>query len=257
MAHEFSKLDYSSESPEITAADLVSFRKVLGSRRSVRIYDGTPIPPEVVTDCLNMGLLAPNSSNLQPWEFYWVRSAEKKQAIVEACMSQPAAKTAAELIICVSRPKSWPTNIKKMVAYFIEAKKRGAPIPDAVIDYYSNILPGMLDLGPLSLRGCLRRVTNWFKGSQIVSRQPVDRADMRIWATKSTALACENIMLGFRAHGFDSCPMEGLDSKRVKEILELASDAEVVMAISAGKRAANGLYGPRFRIPRENFVKEV
>ena len=36
---------------------------------------------------------------------------------------------------------------------------------------------------------------------------------MAVWAHKSTALACENLMLSLRAYGYDSCPMEGMDSK--------------------------------------------
>jgi hypothetical protein len=55
----------------------------------------------------------------------------------------------------------------------------------------------------------------------------------------------------------DKCPMEGYDSKRVKKILELSSKAQIVMIIGAGKRAEGGVYGPRIRFPRENFVKTI
>jgi len=80
---------------------------------------------------------------------------------------------------------------------------------------------------------------------------------MRVWAVKSTALACQNLMMGFSAYGYDTCPMEGLDSKRVKKILGIKGKSEIVMAISAGKRAANGVYGPRIRMPKEQFIKIV
>ncbi|MEY2864688.1 MAG: hypothetical protein RLY58_2395, partial [Pseudomonadota bacterium] len=76
------------------------FRQVIESRRSVRKFTQTAIPQAVMDDCLNMALLAPCSSGLQPWEFYVVRSADKKATLVKACMSQLAAKTAAELIVC-------------------------------------------------------------------------------------------------------------------------------------------------------------
>ena len=90
-----------------------------------------------------------------------------------------------------------------------------------------------------------------------VPREPTSKSDMKIWASKTCALACENLMLAFRAYGFDSCPMEGLDSKRVAKILNLPSDAFVVMAISAGKRSDKGVYGPRIRFPKEKFIFEV
>jgi hypothetical protein len=49
--------------------------------------------------------------------------------------------------------------------------------------------------------------------------------------------------------------MEGYDSARVKDILELGSESEICMVISAGKRAKNGVYGPRIRFPKPQFVK--
>ena len=80
---------------------------------------------------------------------------------------------------------------------------------------------------------------------------------MAIWAHKSTALACENLMLSLRAFGYDSCPMEGMDSKRIKNLLGLTSPAEISMVISAGKRAENGVYGKQFRFNKNYFIHEI
>ena len=78
---------------------------------------------------------------------------------------------------------------------------------------------------------------------------------MITWATKSTALGCENIMLAARALGYDSCPMEGADSKRIKDILHLGSGAHLVMVISIGKRDEKGVYGEQIRFDRNKFIK--
>lgn len=86
--------------PAPTNIDVENFRKVVESRRSVRKFTDKQIPKAILDDCLDMALLAPNSSNLQPWTFYVVRSPEKKAKLVKACMSQLAAKTAADLIVC-------------------------------------------------------------------------------------------------------------------------------------------------------------
>jgi nitroreductase len=90
-----------------------------------------------------------------------------------------------------------------------------------------------------------------------VPREPMSRADMRVWAVKSTALACQNIMMGFSAFGYDTCPMEGLDSKRIKKILKLGRNTEVVMAISVGKRDNKGIYGPRIRMDKSKFLIKI
>lgn len=49
----------------------------------------------------------------------------------------------------------------------------------------------------------------------------------------------------------------GLDKVRVRELLELPSQAEVTMVIAAGTRRPEGLYGARVRLPYEDLVKEV
>ncbi|ENW04259.1 hypothetical protein F934_02304 [Acinetobacter beijerinckii ANC 3835] len=82
--------------------DVANFKKVVESRRSVRKFTDKKIPAEVLDDCLDLALLAPNSSNLQPWTFYVVQNPSKKKQVVKACLGQLAAKTAAELIVCVT-----------------------------------------------------------------------------------------------------------------------------------------------------------
>lgn len=58
--------------------DVANFRKVIESRRSVRKFTDRTIPSDVLDACLDLALLAPNSSNLQPWTFYVVQSPSKK-----------------------------------------------------------------------------------------------------------------------------------------------------------------------------------
>ena len=52
--------------------------------------------------------------------------------------------------------------------------------------------------------------------TQATPREPIGWSDMRVWAHKSTALSAAHFMLAMRAEGYDTCPMEGMDSRRVK-----------------------------------------
>ena len=63
-------------------------------------------------------------------------------------------------------------------------------------------------------------------------------------------------MLAMTAHGFDTCPMEGMDGKRVKQLLDLPSGAEICMVISCGKRAPEGVYGPGCGLSRSCSLKK-
>lgn len=69
--------------------------------------------------------------------------------------------------------------------------------------------------------------------------------------------AIERAMLSLTAHGYDSCPIGGLDKLRVRRLLGLPEQAEVTMVIAAGTRRPEGLYGPRVRLPYGDLIKEV
>ena len=229
------------------------FIKVVESRRSVRIYDNTQVKEEDMLKCLELALLSPNSSNLQPWEFYWVKDPLKKEKLIDYCLGQPAAKTAQELIVCVARPDNWQENTQSMLNMFKEKE-----LPEAVSTYYKKIVPLAYNQGFLGLFGIVKKISTFFIGlKRSIPREPTSINDMKIWAHKSTALACQTLMLSLRAFGYDSCPMEGIDSFRIKKLLKLPKKAQICMVISAGKRASNGVYGKRFRLERERFIKII
>lgn len=232
------------------------FRLLTENRRSCRVYTDEKVPEEVIEKCLDLALLAPNSSNLQPWQFYWVRSPEKRALLNEYCLEQPAATTAAEIIVAVARPNQWRITRKLMLKSF--AKQKEVKVPKAAIHYYEKLVPLAYKQGPFGLLGPLKKMILFFRGLYTPTpRGPASKADMKTWAHKSTALACQNLMLAFRSYGYDTCPMEGLDERRVRKLLELPYDAKICMAISVGKRAKNGIYGPRIRFDRELFIKTV
>jgi nitroreductase len=230
--------------------DVEEFRKVVKSRRSVRRFLPEPIPDEVIQDCMELATLAPNSSNLQPWSFYVVKSADVRAQLAQACMNQNAAKSAPLLIAMVARTDTWKQNSLRTLDVWPEET-----VPKVVKDYYGKLALVHYNQGPFGLFGLAKRVAGAVAGiSRAVPRGPYSLSEMRVWAAKSTALACENLMLALRAHGYDSCPMEGFDEWRVRKILKLPKDGFVVMVIAAGKRAEDGVYHQRFRFPIEEFV---
>ena len=58
-------------------------------RRSVRIYDPEkPIDSAIVKKCLENAALAPNSSNMQLWEFYHITDKETINKFTPLCFNQ-------------------------------------------------------------------------------------------------------------------------------------------------------------------------
>lgn len=236
-------------------ANQEEFEKVIRSRRSSRVFTNEKVPEEVMRRCLDLALLAPNSSNLQPWQFYWVRNETRKQELARFCLGQPAATTAQELVVCVARLDTWKRNCKMMIE---QLENSETPPPEAVFQYYKKLVPLAYGQGPFYLLGPIKQLLmHWLARKKPSPRGPAGKADMRVWAHKSTALACENLMLSLRACGYDSCPMEGIDERRIQKLLQLPRAAEVCMVIAAGKRADNGIYGRQIRFEKSMFVFEV
>lgn len=245
------KIDFDEPAVDV---DFLAFKKVVQSRRSVRQYETEEIPDILVRECLELALLAPNSSNLQPWEFYWVKNDAIKKNLARLCFGQPAATSAPVLIVCVARTKKWKRNCQQM----LEVLSQNPKSPIAVLEYYKKLAPFIYNQGPFGIYAPFKKLLFTLMGFfRVVPRGPFGVSGMREWAHKSTALACENLMLSFRAAGYDSCPMEGFDEWKVKKLLNLPSDAFVTMVVSAGKRKPGGIYGPQLRFPSEQFIKIV
>ncbi len=235
---------------------LPGFKRTLTCRRAIRVFDGDPIPEDLMRDCLRDAILAPTSSNLQPYELYWVRDSTTREKLVEACLGQPAAATAGELIVVMARRDQWKTNLDKVW----DLMTRGGTItyPEPVDDYYHKITPSLRRTDALGFDNLMRRVVFWVKGRKgPTMRSPVNTGDHRVWAHTQSSLVAMTLMLSLTAHGYDSCPIGGLDKLRVRRLLGLPEEAEVTMVIATGRRRPEGLYGARVRLPYGDLVKEV
>ena len=231
------------------------FIKVVKNRRSVRVFTEEKVDQEELMNCLELSLLAPNSSNLQPWEFYCIQNKEFKKRMQSYCLNQSAARTAQELIVCVARPDNWKKNNQLLQEVY---QKRTKETPEIVNKYYKKLVPIAYNQGPFGIFGVIKYIIASLIGiKRPIPRQPFSHSDMRVWAHKSTALACQNLMLSLRAFGYDSCPMEGIDSSRIKKMLGLPRKSEICMVIGVGKRAKNGVYDERIRINKKHFIKVV
>ena len=233
--------------------------EALAYRRSVRVFDPEKlIETKKVKYCLEQASLAPNSSNLQLWEFYHITGLEMKKLVAINCYDQPAAKTAQELVIPVVRLDLWQSRIKSNIEFIrsnVKSTEDEKKIKGA-LTYYQKIIP-QLYKGSWYLLGLLHKIKVIFDGIRKVTYREVTSADLRVVGHKSTALAAQTFMVSMAAYGYDTCPMEGFDSKRLKKLLKLPSGAQISMVIGCGIRKPEGLYGKRFRIPFNEVYRRL
>jgi nitroreductase len=82
---------------------MMTLEEIIKYRRSVRNYKNLPIDNEKVKHCIELATLAPNSSNMQLWEFYHITNSEVLKKLAVACLGQESTKTAQQLVVFVTR----------------------------------------------------------------------------------------------------------------------------------------------------------
>lgn len=235
------------------------FDSIVQERRSVRIYDEkADFDHEAVQRSLERAVLAPNSSNMQLWEFYRVRSADNLEAMIPLCMGQKAAKTARELVVFVARPDLWRKRQRVLVS---EMKRiygdRSDKQAKRAFHYYKSLIPKYYYNDPFRVWGTIKKLLYFFIGLSRPMVRHGNGTDIRISVHKSAALAAQTFMLSMKAEGYDTCPMEGMDSLRIKRLLKLPRKAEIVMVIGCGPGKEEGIYSKRFRVPNNQVIFEL
>jgi nitroreductase len=236
------------------------FDKIIQKRRSVRIYDeAVPFDENAVKRSIDRAILSPNSSNMQLWEFYWVKTKSVHDALTHACMGQSAIKTANQAVVFVTRQDKWKersewnlANLKKQ----FEGKSLNKR-DERALDYYRKLMPLVYRSDPFGFNTLLRSIIVFFMGFSKPFLRIRNNGDQRVMTHKSCALAAQTFMLSMAAEGYDTCPMEGFDQDIVKKILNLPPIAEITMIVACGTGKPEGIYSERTRVANEEVVFEV
>ncbi len=237
--------------------------EAINYRRSVRVFDSAKkIDSNIVKQCLKQASLAPTSSNMQLWEFYHVTSKDIIDKLAPICFNQNAARTAQELVVFVVRKDLWRNRIKANLGFLDATFGNNTPKSEQssrekiARNYYQKIIPFVYKEF-LGIFGFIKYIMILIAGLFKPTYREVRKSDMRIVAHKTCGLAAQNFMISMAAHNYDTCPMEGSDTWRVKKLLNIPSAAEVNMIVSCGIRKPEGIYGERFRIPFEEVYKTI
>src|SRR5215831_4122146 len=105
-----------------------AFEKLVHDRRAVRLFDRsvTEVPDQVFERAVSLALLAPSSSNLQPWQFVRVKNPDLKAQMIPLCLNFPSAVSAAEFVVCAGRVDRWRRHTKDIIEIM---KQRNITLP--------------------------------------------------------------------------------------------------------------------------------
>ena len=235
-----------------------SVSEAIKDRRSVRKYKDEEIDAEKVKKCIENATLAPNSSNMQLWEFIHVTDKNILKKIAYACFNQNAAKTSKNMVVFVARRDKWRSRAKENLNFlenlFDKQEKEGIDVKkrrNLSRRYYKKIMPTIYS-DFFGIIGIYKKLISYVIGLFRPIYREVLYSDLKVVTHKSVALAAQNFMLSMTSKGYDTCPMEGFDSLRVKNALSLPISSEINMIISCGVRDDKGVYGDQIRVPFED-----
>lgn len=240
----------------------MTFEEIVNYRRSVRYYKETPIEPEKVRHCLQLASLSPNSSNMQLWEFYHITDPVILKKLSVACLNQQPAITAQQMVVFVTRQDLYRKRAKRMLELESLNVLNNSPVEKQEKRvktwkmYYGFVIPFLYSRF-LGIFGVIRKILVSIVGLFRPITYEVSEADVRVVVHKTCALAAQTFMLAMANEGYDTCPMEGLDSRRVKRLLKLPVGSQINMIISCGIRDNRGVWGDRIRVPFNEIYKRV
>lgn len=232
-------------------------KDILGAllcRRAVKAFETVEISPSLREQILDAARHAPSSFNTQPYRFFWVESPASKAAAAKLCLGQRPAETASALVVAVADIGSLSATSQSQ----LEWMRSNGVSDEKLRDYESTARIGRIIFmpGPFGVFGAFKwlifRLVNFWK---IMGMPPLSRQNIFKWATKSTSLACENLMIAAEAVGLNTCPMEGFDGRRLSRFLGLSSRYhEIVMVIAVGKKSRSYVEPPQWRRPLDATV---
>lgn len=174
-------------------------RDAIRSRRAVKHYDANHrMTEEEVNELLSLAVLSPTAFNIQNWRFVVVTDQGLRKQIREVAWDQAQVTDASLFIVLCADLKSWE---KQPDRYWVNA-------PQEVQEF---MLPA---------------IDEYYRGKDQVQRDE---------AMRSCGIVAQTLMLAAKSMGYDSCPMDGFDFKKVAELIHLPEDHVIAMFIAIGK----------------------
>ncbi|BBI31871.1 nitroreductase family protein [Cohnella abietis] len=186
------------------------FSSVIRERRSVRAYDPTfKISKEDLTELLEEAVLAPSSSNVQPWRFLVIDSQPLKEKLLPIANNQKQIVEASAIIAVLGDLEGYK-NVEKIYNRTYEA----GYMPEAMRDSF--------------IAGTVK----------MYSSLPPEVASRIVYT--DGGLVSMQLMLAAKARGYDTVPMGGYNKDQFVEAFGIGERYVPIMLIAVGKAAQEG-----------------
>ncbi len=200
-------------------------KEAIAKRRSIRRFKPDPVSDELIVQLLESARLAPSGSNTQPWRFIVIKDPETRQKLQTACYNQRHVGQPPVIIACCADIKAFgefPERIDELIdAGALPAKTR---------EVFVRSLK----------RGEMNADIKWH---------------LLIAATGNADIAIEHMVLQAVELGLGTCWVRWFDDNKVKKILGIPKNIEIIALLPVGYPAEDPPQRPRFN-PEKIFFYE-
>ena len=197
----------------------MDLKEAILSRYATKSFDGRTVPNETVDELIELIRQAPTSFNVQPWKVRIIADADTRSKLVEASWNQPQITSCSHLFVFCA------DSDLEAAADRLEEGVTTAGLPAEKV------------------KGFLEMIRKFIGGLPAEARLA--------WAQRQTYIALAHGLLGAKALGFDSCPMEGFESAEYARILGLPEHLVPTVLMTIGY--ANDKPYPKYRNAREQM----
>ncbi|WP_259455609.1 nitroreductase family protein [Bacillus sp. PK3_68] len=202
-----------------------SLSEVIRNRHSVRKYDPTyKISRNEIEEMLQEAMLAPSSSNLQPWRFIVIDNEEVKKELRAIAYNQEQVETSSAVIAVLGDVEMYK-NVEKV--------------------YQSSYEAGFMD--EASMNKLIQNTYNTYPNAPVEARANI--------ASFDAGLVSMQLMLIAKANGYDTVTMGGFDKQKFAERFDVPERYIPIVLIAIGKAAAPA--HKTTRLPLEETVRFI
>ncbi|WP_326910762.1 nitroreductase family protein [Sedimentibacter sp. MB31-C6] len=199
--------------------------EAIKSRRSIRKFKSDAIPNNYIYELIKAARLAPSGTNLQPTRYVIIKSIEAKSKLKE-CTPLPFVSEAPLIIACCIDTNSVSQTNDRMT----ELREAQAFIDTPLDKEYP------------------KRESN--------SKSSVYTEAVKSYLNLNAAIAIDHITLRAVDLGLGSCWVMMFDKEKVKKLLELDENYDVVALLPIGYPAQSPAQRPRFSLDKV-LLKEI
>ncbi|AIQ62662.1 NAD(P)H nitroreductase [Paenibacillus stellifer] len=203
-----------------------SFQEVIHERHSVRSYDPSrKISEQEINELLSDAILAPSSSNLQPWRFLVITDQALKEQLLPIAKNQQQVVDASAVIAVLGDREAY-RNVDQIWDSAVEAGYATTEIRNRMTE------------------------NSWNAYS---SFGPEIQKDI---ALVDGGLISMQLMLAAKARGYDTVPMGGYNVQDFRELFRIPDRYVNVMLIAVGYAAGEGRRTTRLPLSDVTFYNE-